>query len=205
VNAYVHYGIKLQHNKTYTVSVEKIGYPQAAAGVTTFAEGFIMPLNTQLFNIPNSSKDIEVEFYFGKGAFAYLARFLLEYERKVNGVWYKETAEVPDGINGEIVVLPEVKIIDPSGRTKKSYSPALYKKSIQRLKEQATDTMRFTGAIFELQQFDERLFTYYSIVNKYPGGSTIRLDEPDFSNVTNGFGIVGITSAKRQRFSVVIN
>lgn len=205
VHAYVHYGVDLQYHKNYTVAVEKSGYPIATATVTTFADGFIMPLNTQIFTLPNSSKDIECEFYFGKGAFAYLARFLFEYERKVNGIWQKETAEIPDDIDGELAVFPEVKMIDASGKAKKSYSPALYRKAIERLKKEVADTIRFTGAIFELQQFDERLFTYYSIVNKYPGGSTIRLDEPDYTNINNGYGIVGITSTKRQRFSVSIN
>ena len=113
--------------------------------------------------------------------------------------------EVPYGFNGNEPVLPGIEVVDPSGVIKKMYKNAVYKEVITRIRSNPADTVRFSGVVIEYQQFDEKVFTYYSIANNFPGGSSIRLDEPDFTNVSDGYGIVGMMSRKTQRFTLPSN
>lgn len=205
VHSYVHYAADIQTNKKYHLTVRSNGYPEASASVTTFPEGHIITINTQLFTNPNIGKDIECEFYFGKGSYAFLVRLLLEYERRENNAWIQEYREVPMYYLNDEPVLPHLEIVNPIGKIKKTYSIALYNETLAKIKSNRNDTIRFTSAVFEFQQFDENLYAYFSIANNFPGGSSIRLDEPDYTNVTNGFGIVGVLSKKSQRFPISVN
>ena len=43
----------------------------------------------------------------------------------------------------------------------------------------------------QLIVYDPNLSTYYSSMQEATDGFTVRLDQPDYSNVTGGFGIFG--------------
>lgn len=202
VNAYVHYGVNIAPSGTYELTVEQPQYPAAKATVPAIADGFISPVNTQVLSNIAAAKDIELDFIVGKGAYAYLVRLLVEYEKRTGGEWKPETAEVPLGFDGEKPVLPVVDIVDQSNIIRKTYKHTVYREVIDRIRSNPADTVRFSGVVIEYQQFDESLFAYFSVVNNFPGGTTIRLDEPDYTNVTGGYGIVGMMSRKTQRFTL---
>ena len=202
---YVHYGVNIVPNGTYELTVEQSDYPTARVSCTAMAEGYISPLNTQVISNYSNTKDIELEFSAGKGAYAFLVRLLVEYDKRVAGSWQREVMEVPLGLSGDDQVLPGVEVVDPSRVITKTYKNAVYKEVITRIRSHPADTVRFSGVVIDYQQFDENIFTYYSIANNFPGGSSIRLDEPDFTNVSNGYGVVGMMSRKTQRFTLPPN
>jgi hypothetical protein len=51
--------------------------------------------------------------------------------------------------------------------------------------------VRMRRAIILLQQADRHFFTYYSYANNFQDRLTIRVDQPDYSNITGALGFFG--------------
>jgi hypothetical protein len=49
----------------------------------------------------------------------------------------------------------------------------------------------FKWAVFQLMQLEKNLFNYYFTVHAFRDAHTIRLDEPMYSNISGGYGLVG--------------
>lgn len=49
----------------------------------------------------------------------------------------------------------------------------------------------FKWAVFQMMQLDKNLYNYYSSVHSFRDAQSIRLDEPMFSNISGGYGLVG--------------
>jgi hypothetical protein len=49
--------------------------------------------------------------------------------------------------------------------------------------------VRFKRVMFYLIQFDQPYYRYYSIVNNYRDRLAVRLDEPDYTNISGGSGL----------------
>jgi len=52
----------------------------------------------------------------------------------------------------------------------------------------------FKRVIFRLLQFERNMYDYYSIVHGFQDPFSIRFDEPDFTNLSNGYGLFGAYS-----------
>lgn len=194
INRYVCYGAKILPNRKYDLSVNASGFPAAQTSFKTFSPGSILPLNTYLFVNSNNEYDVEVDLSLGRGSFAYLLRLCFEYEKKINGLWESKTEEVPLYYNGAQPIYPQFDFTGQALNARKLFSRSVYKQTIAKMRSNPADTIRFNYAVIELQQFDESLYTYYSVVNSFPGGSSIRLDEPDYTNIVNGYGVVGFVT-----------
>ena len=195
---YISTSAAVASNTTYTLTVEAPGYPSASATVRTFTVGSVYASNVKLLADADQEEDLTVQVLPGRGSFANLLRVVFEYEWLKNGVWTPATAELPVGYDGERAVYPVFGFNTTSTFTV-VFRPAVYRKTVRDLRARYADSLRFIAAVFELRQFDQHLFTYYSVANKFPGGSTIRLDDPDYTNVLNGFGVVGVASRTTYR------
>jgi hypothetical protein len=51
--------------------------------------------------------------------------------------------------------------------------------------------LTFRRVVFRLLQLDENWYSYYNTVRRAQDPMTMRLDQPDFTNLTNGYGVVG--------------
>lgn len=180
-------------NKTYTVSVDAPGHPPASATVRTFTVGAVYASNVKILADAGEEEGLTVQLLPGRGSFANLLRVIFEYEWVKNGVWTSATAELPVGYDGDRAVFPSFGFNTTSTSTV-VYKPDAYRRTVRDLRARYADSLRFIAAVFEFTQYDQHLFTYYSVANKFPGGSTVRLDDPDHTNVNDGYGVVGVTS-----------
>lgn len=185
-------------NRNYTLTVDAPGYPSAWATVRTFTVGSVYASNSKVLLNTDHDEDITVEVSPGRGSFANLLRVLLEFEWVKDGVWNPATAELPVGYEDGRPVYPTYGFNTSSSYTVR-FSAEVYRKTVRDLRTRYADSLRFKSAVFDFQQFDQSLYTYYSVANKFPGGATIRLDDPDYSNVLNGYGVVGVASRTSYR------
>jgi hypothetical protein len=52
----------------------------------------------------------------------------------------------------------------------------------------------FKKVVFKLLQLEHNMYDYYNIVHGFQDPFTIRFDEPDYTNLSNGFGLFGAYS-----------
>jgi hypothetical protein len=61
------------------------------------------------------------------------------------------------------------------------------------IKNNPPGSVRITAALYAMTQIDDALYDYYYILNGPKDLSTVRLDAPDFTNITNGVGVIACT------------
>jgi hypothetical protein len=74
--------------------------------------------------------------------------------------------------------------------TRDAYSYALY----QAEQGYSAAELRFKQAVIVLYSIDKNLYSYYNIVNGFQDPSSIRTDQPDFTNIQGGVGVFGAYS-----------
>ncbi len=123
-------------------------------------------------------------------AFGFMVRAFLEYERTqgVDTLILRE--EVPIQIISGSFVYPEI-----IRRTNSSagYFPVLGFKAAQSriYANNPPGSVTIKRAVFVLTQVEYNLYAYYNIVHGFLDPSSIRLDQPDFTNIVNGVGVFG--------------
>jgi hypothetical protein len=58
-------------------------------------------------------------------------------------------------------------------------------------KKHASAKIIFDRVVFQLLQADQNLYNYYMVTHSYRDLQSIRLDEPNYSNIEGGVGVVG--------------
>lgn len=216
LHLYVSY-FRPKEKKNYMLSVQSTGFPTATSTAIGLEASQIILFSTiELFE-PASGKNITVDIYLGKNVSAYLTVFTIEYELLKDSVWQTFSREVPisivkdaaGNITKRFYPVPEHYAITRSidRNVKINYPTEFYLSTINDIKteyqvEYDKKALRFKDVIFQLTQFDNDIFTYYSITNNFPGATTIRLDEPDYTNIKNGFGIYGAVAVQKKKFGI---
>lgn len=208
---------KPKEKKLYRLTVQSGSYPVATSTATGLDPAQIIMFDTKPLFEPLPEREIVFDVYLGKHASAYLATLHMEYEVLQNGIWTVYSKEMPIDIvynaAGKIAkrfypfpvlyqqgnaVYRNVQII---------YQTEIYSAVISEIKEEhaaayGAKELRFKDVRFTLVQFDNEIFTYYSVANNFPGATTVRLDEPDYSNMTNGYGIFGTIGTQVKVFGI---
>lgn len=134
----------------------------------------------------------------------YLPRFVIVYRITENGVpGPNRRIEVPfrtANLNG--VEQPYYPVITGSNQIR--FQQSLFDETMRELGKTVANKADVTvfGAVLELIVFDESLSIYLSSTNGYFDEYTIRVDENDFTNIKDGFGIFG--SFIKQQSGVVL-
>ncbi len=202
-NVYVAYGFHPEPYISYQLTATSPG--TGSAGGTTVGLG---PAVTTLLNpssLGSSPDSIVVASEFGTSAGAYVLRLYVEYQFTINGVTTVEKAEVPvgstvDGVGNVTNVYPSFARV-PAVSTGNGFATGMtwFPKSYFAATESGiiashpAGSVRFTSVLYTMTQIDDALYDYYYILNGAPDPSTIRLDEPDFTNITNGLGVIAST------------
>ncbi len=188
LKAYVAYGLRLQAGQQYTLMVTSPSIGNASARATALYRG-------SLITETNVRGDITVRVTLGENARAFLVRMYLDYRIRLDSITQVERrVEIPERIlpnTGERVYpRPVSREYTSVGFTSGTLGVILAElrrtnpgKPILPLK-----------TVFVLTQLDESLYAYYSTANHFPGSGTIRLDEPDFTNIEGGLGVFGMLS-----------
>jgi hypothetical protein len=172
---------------------------------TTVALG---PANAILINpssLTSSPDSIVLAAEFGTSTGAYVLQLYVEYELTSGGVTSLEKAEVPvststDGSGNQTFQYPVFARVPPVAAgngfaTATAWFPKELFLSTKAgiITRNPPGSVRITAAMYTMTQIDDALYDYYYILNGPKDLSTIRLDAPDFTNITNGVGVIAST------------
>jgi hypothetical protein len=212
VHAYVNYSLQPVEKTTYTLTVAAQGFDTSKATITSISLGDILPGNVITLTKPGTETTIPIRIALGAKVRAFLPMIVFEYEVQNDGVL--RTREVPREVNlnelGEVTkkVYPKISFRDASSTMVGvyetiSFNSDAYIATAKEIKnENAGRTVKFKTVLLTLIQFDNDLYTYYSVANNFAGSATLRLDEPDYTNIGNGFGVFGMQTKQVKTYGL---
>ena len=200
---YVAYNFRPQPHVSYDLIASS---PTAgSARGTTVALG---PASASVLNpssLISSPDSIVLAAEFGTSAGAYVLQLYVEYEVTAGGVTRREKVEVPVASSADASGSPTVlyplfarvpQVVSGNGfATATTWFPKSLFLSTEAgiIGSNPPGSTRITAAMYTMTQIDEALYDYYYILNGPKDLSTIRLDAPDFTNITNGVGVIAST------------
>lgn len=214
---FVAYGFPLHENTVYRLQVSSPSLGVVSSVTRSMYNATLFILNEQVLSIPMSDSRLSVLVSLGANAPAYILRAYIEYEILRNGLWIRGEREIPSDIgtgrHGEQVFLyprPIVRgggeLTDTPGRERVHFATSGYRSVVTEIRASAAgDSLRFLRANIVLTQIDDALYAYYNTVNRFPDGGSLRLDEPDYTNIVGGLGVFGATSETRRSVALPPN
>ena len=215
IHAYVAYNFPLLEAATYTLQVKSPSYGSASASATTLYPAYINVDNPQTILHPDNAANITVVITPGITTAAYVMRFVLDFkivsatDSSLQRAEVPSALQTPQGGSGPYVFPKPM----PKGSGIPGLNPGdeLYQFATAAYRQFLTDIAALHGgaavvpmkATFSITQMDGSLFTYYNVANGFPEATSIRLDEPDYSNIVSGLGV--FAAVKTDSTQVVIN
>jgi len=152
--------------------------------------------------VTRSSKDfIRTNWIIKNQNQIYLPKLFIDYLENENGVNIRKEKIIPWK---KLKVNDAIKYIypSPSGDYFIDYDIDIIREAMEDISKNDTEKEKYTiiSIILELSVFDENLTTYYFTVGLDGNSFAIGLDEGDYSNIENGFGIFG--SFFTQKFKI---
>jgi hypothetical protein len=138
---------------------------------------------------------------FGSKSGAYVMHFYLDFYAFVNGGWELHRVEVPsrayiNGLGSLVKIYPTLDLVGPLAASQ-SIVPIKYD-TLQYDATRADVISQYPAApvvwlraVFVLSQIDDVLYNYYYVNNGPSDQSTIRMDQPDYTNIPKGLGVFG--------------
>lgn len=131
---------------------------------------------------------------FGIGAAAFLFRLVVSFDVQEAGEWVRRRAEVPIGFRTES---PRVegamygavrRLVSQS--VSQVYTGSAYTFLLDHIRDESSpNKLIFNYVVLQFVQLDENLYRYYGTVRGFEDPFSLRLDKPNFSNITNGTGL----------------
>lgn len=129
---------------------------------------------------------------------AYSCQLAIEYLVLTSGEWKPESIEVPVWASSSFAYVgyPSVyKVQSYAPYAGVVYSKDIYMKTLQRvIKLHAGSKLIFQRIAFRFLLLDQNWYDYYNTVRSLQDPFSIRLDEPDFTNLSNGYGLFGASA-----------
>jgi hypothetical protein len=82
-----------------------------------------------------------------------------------------------------------------------AYSLRAYAYTLRKIREEFAE-VSFRGAHCYLVQTDQALYVYYNIANGFRDSYSIRMDQPDYSNIEGGLGVFGAFNVDETWYSL---
>lgn len=203
VRAYVYFPMKIKQGRSYLLSVFSQKYGQATSTIAMPSQGSI---NASSFDIVDPWRSDEgllrLSIGLSSATRGYQVKFFIDYDVFIRDVgWKAQQVEIPQTILSGTDLM-DMKAIYPqlikrtsigSGvNTVASYPFSVYKKIIYFLRQTYhPDDIRFKQAVLLLIQTESELYNYVSVVNGFFDPKSIRLDQPEYTNIKGGVGLFG--------------
>lgn len=147
-----------------------------------------------------------------------MIRFLIEYEELHEGVWRVGRIEVPLAYPANATVIEPVyptlirrqSVVTTDGRSPAPeaviFTTLVYEQTLAILHARfGQENVRMRKAVFYLTQAERHFFTYYSFANGFEDPLSIRVDQPDYSNVSGGVGVFGAVALDSVEYAIPTN
>lgn len=203
--AYVSHGFRPTPGRTYSLSVHSSSLGTVTAKTTVPTSGNVWIEYPDYFERPNRYVVFGVHpyitFILSNTTSAYVVKFFVEYEadtemgRKLFQVQIPEQMKILNCLY-EVYerTYPKVLRKPPPPRPgieqngNHHFLLEAYIRSLELIMERNLNPS-FRQAVFYVVQFDESWYRYYGTARTFRDRFTVRLDEPDFSNLQNGVGL----------------
>jgi hypothetical protein len=200
IRAYAGSPFRPEHAKTYALGVTSETYGTARATVTLPDEPMMtFGLGTYILDHPDT-KDPNNTIYFTalltshtKG---YLTQLFVDYQVLNGTEWQEKRIEVPMKVLTDTLSIwdgmyPEMRRLMIS-QTSTPYEVNAYVKVLLRvLNQHPNQKIIFERVVGRVLQCETGLYDYYSTVNAFRDPISVRLDEPDYSNLSGAKGVFG--------------
>jgi hypothetical protein len=193
------------HGRTYQVIIQSPSEGQINA-TTTVPDKALINVTTalQILDRPDRSiQDARIVFVvqLSKATKGYLPRLYLYYDVLKDNEWVEERAEIPitsadsSSYSLNVPQYPKMVAAPNTSQVGVTYLNGYYKAIINKLNAKYEPTrLIFKWATIVILQADQNLFKYYTGAHGTEDPYSIRLDEPLFSTVQGGLGMVGAYS-----------
>jgi len=186
--------------KTYTLAVRADGLGSSSATVTLPHRSSIRLFSDTLqLDIPGGDTLIVLGGTISPNATGYAGQMLIEYTAISGSQTVEYRIEVPISVEDpdfQTAVYPTLQRVTevPIGVPYLfvTFKKAAYAAVLRKVYEAPKYTkLTFKRLIFRFLQAEQHFFDYYNVVRHPQDPLSIRLDEPDVTNLSNGFGVFG--------------
>lgn len=217
IRLYYSYPMKAESSKTYTLTANSPTYGRITA-TTRVPGGAILNIpasSTYVLDNPdiNLTKSVGVSFELSTLAAAYLVRFQIVFtaenpweseNQRYKEKWYQVPfkREAIDRLYERCrITFPQVTRREGPYTTPLRGEKALshfefpfpaYNESIVQILR-TNNNVKFKRAVFYFIQLDDALYKYYATANSFEAKYSVRLDQPDYTNIQGGLGVFGST------------
>ncbi len=184
--------------QTYTlvVNAANVGSTSATVTLPEHSQTIYWNPGTAILDYPDSNKMITYIQAYARvplltKIFTY--QLMIDYDVLTSAGWQKQSIEVPVWASD-----PSFRgVTYPSLQNAYIYANGFYLKdgyvsTLIRVSTQYGSTnLVFKRIVFRLLQLDVNWYNYYNTVRMFRDPYSIRLDEPDFTNLSHGYGLFG--------------
>jgi hypothetical protein len=208
IHVQVSYGFTVERGKSYSLAVHSPTYGDVTSTLTTVSQSTVKLLNGVVLEDPvQYSQDIEIQIYLGKTCKAYSVHGYIEFQAYVGGQWVPTSAELPPFVSGgtpppTLYYRGQNIYSGIDGVEKISFPVSEYVQVLRTISTKYPNGIKFSRSRFIVSQVDDNLFAYYNVVNGFPDAFTLRVDEPDYTNISGGLGIFGSLTEDAFTFSL---
>jgi hypothetical protein len=203
IRAYYARPLAITYGASYQVSVasSQLGSTVTSIVVPEKPSLSIFPSSIAVLESPLShagEDEIIFTVNLGNGSRGWIGRLYLYYDVLDGGGWREERTPIPIySIFPKVfssVVYAEMSVAGYKNRSACVYLDTLYRKVIANIAyaRYPNSKITFTRVVFELVQVDEGLYNYYEVAHAGGDPLSVRLDEPLYTNLTGGVGVVGV-------------
>lgn len=202
IRAYFAKPLVINYGASYQVTVHSPQFEDASTAIVVPARPVVVmtPLSSQILQYPRPDT-VKTEIVFtidlGGGAKGWIGRLFVYYNVLKEGRWVEERVPVPIYfIFPKVftsVVYRELTRAGYKNRSASVYRNDMYARTINQVANEKYPSSRitFTRAVFELVQVEENLYNYYEVAHGNNDPLSVRLDEPLYTNLVGGVGVVG--------------
>ena len=159
-------------------------------------------LASDVLNNPGSHQSgdpIPFEVFLSDIAKGFIGRLFIEYSVYRSGEWINERAEVPVGYtysglkDFKYVTYPQVTHRPTTHQMVCAYTNEMYSHTLIEVvyARYPGSKIAFNRIVFQFLQVEQNLYNYYLVAHAFNDPHSSRLDQPDYSNIVGGVGLVG--------------
>lgn len=204
IHAHIVSPLTVEYGRLYEITVEspKFGRAFGTASVPTKPMLVLGAAGSNVLENPGSHQGDEVipfELLLSSNVKGYVGRLFIDYSVFENAGWIAGRIEVPvrytyAGLTDYRYVAYAQLARRPSTQlfvteyTNQMYNAALIQIAYVRYPK---SRIIFNRIVYQLLQVEQNLYDYYKLSHAYDDYRSMRLDEPSYSNIVGGIGLVG--------------